>query len=90
MRELPIFLLLLGILYLYLIKIACSLHLPDGGVNSYAVMADMLYLFNLFAVSVFAPSQPLARFFRRFGGLLLLPVRLCRVSRSVCASITTV
>ena len=74
--ELPIFLLLLGILYLYLIKIACSLHLPDGGVNSYAVMADMLYLFNLFAVSVFAPSQPLARFFRRFGGLLLLPVLL--------------
>lgn len=72
--ELPIFLLLLGILYLYLIKIACSLHLPDGGVNSYTVMADMLYLFNLFAVSVFAPSQPLARFFRRFGGLLLLPV----------------
>lgn len=72
--ELPIFLLLLGILYLYLLKIACSLHLPDGGVNSYAVMADMLYLFNLFAVSVFAPSQPLVRFFRRFGGLLLVPV----------------
>ena len=72
--ELPIFLLLLGILYLYLIKIACSLHLPDGGVNAYAVTADVLYLFNLFAVSVFAPSQPLVRFFRRFGGLLLVPV----------------
>ena len=72
--ELPIFLLLLGILYIYLIKIAFSLHLPDGGINSYAMAADILYLFNLFAVSAFAPEQPLARFFRRFGGILILPV----------------
>ena len=72
--ELPIFLLLLGILYIYLIKIAFSFHLPDGGINSYAMAADILYLFNLFAVSAFAPEQPLARFFRRFGGILILPV----------------
>ncbi len=72
--ELPIFLLLLGILYIYLIKIAFSFHLPDGGINSYAIAADILYLFNLFAVSAFAPEQPLARFFRRFGGILILPV----------------
>lgn len=72
--ELPIFLLLLGILYIYLIKIAFSLHLPDGGINSYAMAADILYLFNLFAVSAFVPEQPLARFFRRFGGILILPV----------------
>ena len=72
--ELPIFLLLLGILYIYLLKIAFSFHLPDGGINSYAMAADILYLFNLFAVSAFAPEQPLARFFRRFGGILILPV----------------
>ena len=72
--ELPVFLLLLGVLYVYLIKIVISLHLPNGGVNSYALTADFLYLFNLFAVSAFAAEQPLARFFRRFGGLLMIPV----------------
>ena len=65
--ELPVFLLLLGVLYVYLIMIVISLHLPNGGVNSYALTADFLYLFNLFAVSAFAAEQPLARFFRRFG-----------------------
>lgn len=72
--ELPLYFVLLGVLYLYLIKILCMGRLPDGGINGYAVAAEGVYLFNLFAVSAFAPEKPLPRFFRRFGGLLLLPV----------------
>ncbi len=72
--ELPLYFILLGVLYLYLIKILCKGRLPDGGINVYAVAAECVYLFDLFAVSVFAPEKPLPRFFRRFGGLLLFPV----------------
>ena len=72
--ELPIFLLLLGILYVYLIKIILSRHLPNGGINAYCLWADALYLFNLFAVSAFAPVCKPVQVFRRFGGFFMLPV----------------
>lgn len=72
--ELPLFFALLCVLYLYLIKILCMRHLPDGGVNAYALAAECVYLFNLFAVGVFAAEKRLVGFFRRFGGLLLVPI----------------
>lgn len=72
--ELPLFFVLLCVLYLYLIKILCMCHLPDGGVNAYALAAECVYLFNLFAVGVFAAEKRLVGFFRRFGGLLLVPI----------------
>lgn len=72
--ELPLFFALLGVLYLYAVKILCIRRLPNGEVNAYALAAECAYLFNLFAVGAFAAEKRLVGFFRRFGGLLLVPI----------------
>ena len=71
---LPLSFVLLAVLYLYFLKIAVTLTLPEGGMNLYAGIADVLYIFNLFSVSAFAQEAAHVRFFRLYGGLLMLPV----------------
>lgn len=71
---LPVFLLLLGVLYLYLIKIVLSFSLPSGGVNPYATLASAGYLFLLFALSRYSKEIALVKFFRKYVGFIMLPV----------------
>ncbi len=74
LAELPVFLLLLGILIVYFLKILFTLRLPEGGINLYAIIADIVFLFNVFAVTAYAEHTRIVAFFRKFGAFLMLPV----------------
>ena len=69
---LPLYLLLLGVLLLYVLKILVTLSMPVGVMNSYAIAA--LSLFVYFHLLLTGDENKLSLWFRRFGGLLLLPI----------------
>ena len=72
--ELPLYFVLTGVLYLYLIKLVFKLDFPSGGVNPYVTFASAAYIFNIFAAGVFKDTSKLAKFFMKYGGLLMLPL----------------
>ena len=72
--ELPVFLLLIGILYIYFIKILVLFSLPSGKIDWYASYAGVFYILNYMGLKYYEDKNKFARFFVRFGGLLMLPV----------------
>lgn len=72
--ELPLYFVLTGVLYLYLIKLVFKFDFPSGGVNPYVTFASAAYIFNIFAAGLFKDSSKLAKFFMKYGGLLMLPL----------------
>lgn len=69
---LPIYLLLLLILYVYIGKIIGTWKMPQGEMNSYGSFALLGFVFLW--LSLQSVDTKLARFFVRWGGLLLVPV----------------
>lgn len=72
--ELPIYFALTGILYLYLLKLVLNQDFPSGGVNPYVTFASAAYIFNIFAAGIFENTSKLAKFFMKYGGILMIPV----------------
>lgn len=69
---LPLYILLIGILLLYLAKIVITLKLPVGEINWFASFASLFFIFFLLSVKQY--SEKIARLFVKFGGYFLLPV----------------
>ncbi len=70
--ALPVFLLLLAILYVYIIKIIVSWSMPVGTMNWYGSFA--LAAFIALWLGVRTLDNPLAKAFTKYGGLAMLPV----------------
>ena len=74
---LPAALILLGILYLYLGKIAWTRTMPSGELNWFGSVALAVYVF--FWLALRDSSRPFFRLFVRWGWALLLPVLAAQV-----------
>ena len=72
--ELPIYLLLIAILYIYLLKIVVSLDIPSGGINMFASLASAFYIFNYAALKCYDKENKFASFYIKAGGIILIPV----------------
>lgn len=69
---LPLYILLIGILLIYLAKIIITLNMPVGEINWYASFASIFFIFIL--MSVMQYPDKLARLFVKYGGYFLIPV----------------
>ena len=73
----PLFLIFLLILYVYILRIAVRWEMPSGEMNPYGMCA--LGFFTLLWLVLRGEEAPLAKWFSRFGGLLVLPVTAVQI-----------
>ena len=69
---LPIYTLLIFILFIYLAKIVVTWHMPVGEINWFASFASLFFIFFLLSVRQYEEKG--AKLFVKFGGFLLIPV----------------
>ena len=69
---LPVYTLLLGVLYAYLIKILVIMEMPQGKINLFASLASLFFIF--FYLTVGSYDNAPVRFFRKYGGWFLFPI----------------
>lgn len=69
---LPIYTLLLAVLYAYLVKILITMEMPQGQINIFASLASLFFIF--FYLDLGSYDNRAVAFFRRFGGWFLLPI----------------
>jgi len=69
---LPIYILLIGILLLYLAKIVITFNMPVGEINWFASFASLFFIFFLLSVRQY--NEKIAKLFSKFGGYFLFPV----------------
>lgn len=69
---LPLYLVLLAILYAYIVRIALEWKMPSGQMNPFGLCAIVGFL--LLWLGLKGEESPFAKWYARFGGLLLLPV----------------
>jgi len=69
---LPVYIILLSVLLLYVLKILLTRSMPEGVMNGYAILA--LTVFVAFHLLLTGEEGRLARWFRSFGGWLLVPI----------------
>jgi hypothetical protein len=72
--ALPVYLLLIFILYLYLGKIAITLKMPVGQINWFASFASLFFVFFLFTIRQYIEENKLARLFINFSGYIIIPI----------------
>ena len=68
----PVYLLLLGILIGYLLKIVLMWNMPVGKINWFASFASLFFAFFIFTISPF--ENKFVKWFTKWGGFLLLPI----------------
>ncbi|MCL1791873.1 MAG: DUF4153 domain-containing protein [Peptococcaceae bacterium] len=72
--SLPVFLLLLAILYVYLGKIVVTLSFPSGQINWFVSFAALLFVFFVLALEQYREENKLADLFIKFGGYAMIPI----------------
>lgn len=70
--ALPVYLLLIVILYVYFIKILVTWNLPSGEINWFASYASLFYVFFLFSMRPY--EEKLAVLFKKYASYFLIPV----------------
>lgn len=70
----PIYLVLVGILYLYIFKIILTFDLPSNRINLFVSLATSFYIFFYFALKQYEYDNRLVKLFIKFGGILMLPL----------------
>lgn len=70
---LPVYLLLLALLYIYLLKALFTLSLPQGQINRFASFATVFYLVIYFILREYDETKPM-KIFYRYGALVLVPL----------------
>jgi len=71
--ALPIYVLLISILYVYLAKIIVTWSFPSGQVNWFASVASLLFIFFWLALAHYDDDR-LIRPFIKYGGLVFIPI----------------
>jgi hypothetical protein len=72
--ALPVYLLLILILYVYLGKIIATWSFPSGQVNWFASFASFFYIFFLFVLRRYTDGAKAAKLFCKFGGIMIIPI----------------
>ena len=72
--ALPVYLLLITILYVYMGKILITLSFPSGQINWFASFASLLFVFFVFALEQYKEENKLANMFVKFGGYVIIPI----------------
>lgn len=70
---LPIYLLLLFILYIYLAKILFTWTFPSNQVNLFVSFSSLLFVFFAFSLNQYKNENKALSLFLKFGGLLVIP-----------------
>ena len=77
---LPIYVLLLSILYIYLGKILITLTFPSGQVNWFVSFSSLLFIFFAFSLSHFKEESKAIKLFLRFSGFFIIPTIIMQFS----------
>jgi hypothetical protein len=77
--ALPVYLLLIFILYIYLGKIAVTLKMPVGQINWFASFASLFFVFFFFTIRQYIEENKLARLFAKYSGYMIIPVIFVQV-----------
>jgi hypothetical protein len=72
--ALPIYGLLLAVLYAYLTKILITWNMPGGQINLFASLASLFYIF--FYLTLGSYDNKFVNFFMKYGGYFMIPI-LC-------------
>ena len=72
--ALPLYLLLVFILYIYLARILVTLNFPAGQINWFASFASLMFIFFMFALEQYRNESKLAECFVKFAGYMIIPV----------------
>jgi len=72
--ALPVYLLLITILYAYLGKILITFSFPSGQINWFASFASLLFIFFILTLEPYKNENKFAKIFVSFGGFVLIPI----------------
>ncbi len=72
---LPVYFLLIVLLYAYLIKALCMMKLPQGQINWFVSFASAIFLVLYFILEEYKEAKALKLFYR-FGALILVPLMM--------------
>lgn len=70
--TLPIYIVLITILYIYLIKIVVTLNMPIGQINWFASFASLFFVFFAFCTKPY--EDKLSKLFIKFSGYAIIPI----------------
>ena len=70
---LPVYMILLSILYMYLGKILFTWTFPSGQVNWFVSFSSLLFVFFAFSLSQYKNENKAMNLFLKFGGLAIIP-----------------
>ena len=70
---LPVYLLLLSILYIYFVKILFTLTFPSGQINWFVSFVSIFFVFFTFSLSQYRNEYKALNLFLKFGGLVVVP-----------------
>lgn len=70
--TLPIYIVLITILYIYLIKIVVTFNMPIGQINWFASFASLFFVFFAFCAKPY--EDKLSRLFIKFSGYAIIPI----------------
>lgn len=70
--TLPVYLILIAILYVYLIKIVVTRNMPIGQINWFASFASLFFVFFTFCVKPY--EDKLSKIFLKFSGFAIIPI----------------
>jgi len=76
---LPIYLLLLAILYVYLAKILVTWNLPSNEINLYASFAALFFILFYFTLGSYREENKLINLFMKWGKYALMPIILVQL-----------
>ena len=73
---LPVYLILIFILYIYLGKILFTWSFPSGRINWFASVASLFYVFFIFTLRQYRGENRFFHMYVRYGGFLIIPIIL--------------
>jgi hypothetical protein len=76
---LPIYLLLIAILYVYLAKIIITWNLPSNQINLYASLAALFFILFYFTLGSYRTENKLIDLFMKWGKFALIPIILMQL-----------
>lgn len=76
---LPIYLLLIAILYIYLAKILITWNLPSNQINLYASLAALFFILFYFTLGSYRAENKLIDLFMKWGKFALIPIILVQL-----------
>lgn len=77
--ALPIYMLLITILYIYLAKIIITWNMPSNQINLYASLAALFFILFYLTVGSYAGENKLVHFFMKWSKYLLIPIILMQL-----------